>query len=174
MPEPAPKRKTLAERAGEPINPPRSHMLPPPPLSKPVLSRSESTTAQVGTRPPSSTTSNGHYRNASLASTTSSIGSIRASSRQNGMHPVGGMRPPSASGTYTTVEEELESGGIGKRKGTATPSFAPQSGITLRKTRQQHSSAESSDAWFQHLGSVTQSSSRSSRANSGEAAGQMP
>lgn len=150
VPEPPTKRKTLVERAGEPANPLRSHM--PQPHSKPTLARSESTTAQVGSRPPSSSSMLTHsYRNTSTASTISSVSSIRPSSRQVGTRQIG-ARPPSVAETRPGLEDqndETEAGVMGKRKGTPPvlsfrPHLAP---ITMRKTRagspqQQQSTAD--------------------------------
>lgn len=129
VPESVPKRKTLAERAGEPISPLRSLSQMPQP-SKPTVTRSDSTRAMV----------NGSYRNISNASTSSSTSSgMRPPSRQNGGQPWQfGGRPPSAMDARTTLEdtEEAEAGVMGKRKGTPILSFQTvRNGITLRKTR---------------------------------------
>ncbi|KAK5128032.1 hypothetical protein LTR85_005149 [Meristemomyces frigidus] len=125
LPEPTPKRKTLAERAGEPHNPLRSHL----PSTKPSISRSDSNTAQVGTRVASNVT-NG-YRNASIASTASFASSMRPPGRPNAPRHA---RMPSAPEPTTATEEdeEAEAGVMGKRKGTSA-TFSNT--LALRKTR---------------------------------------
>ncbi|KAK3676243.1 kinesin-like nuclear fusion protein [Recurvomyces mirabilis] len=70
LPESVPKRKTLAERAGEPINPSRSHIQPP---SKTTLPRGGS-----------------YYGHSRRASAVSAIAS------SNGMRPISRQRPSTA------------------------------------------------------------------------------
>ena len=139
----------------------------PPPAKVSLAKSTESIASQVGARPPSTMGSysmNG-YRNTSNTSTTStsSNGSVRATSRQNGIRPVGG-RPPSVADAPSAIEEaeaETEAGVMGKRKGTPILSFNPVNGITLRKTRAQQDlrSQPSADmsARSQHSGSYTRS-----------------
>lgn len=125
MPEPPAKRKTLAERAAEPINPSRPHI-----PAKPSAIRTDSTAFNGESRAPSSLI-NGH-RIDSNASTVSSSGSVRPPSRQTGLRQ-NTARQPSAQDA-AGADEEADSGVMGKRKGT--PTFF-QPAITLRKTRQQ-------------------------------------
>ncbi|KAK5135491.1 hypothetical protein LTR08_005126 [Meristemomyces frigidus] len=133
LPEPVPKRKTsdrktLAERGGEPFNATRSHL----PATKPSYTRSDSNTAQVGSRVPSSLFHG--YRNASNASTASSVSSVRTPNRQNAARHA---RMPSAPEPTTVKEEddydEGDSGIMGKRKGTHVP--LSHNTLNLRKTR---------------------------------------
>ena len=145
------------------------------PATKPQLSRSESTTAQVGTRPPSDNMTNS-YRNTSIASTASSVGSTRPSSRQTGIRQLGG-RPPSVADTRPVLEEdEPEAGVMGKRKGTPTMSFFPLNAITVRKRRtssqrqQPSAAAVELNARSQHSGSSTRASSSSSSRRDGSRA----
>lgn len=135
VPEPVPKRKTLAERAGETLNPLRSHMQPP---TKPSVTRSDSNTAQVGSRAaPPSNIANAYHRNASIASSTaSSASSVRPPSRQNAprharMPSAPEVRAPSAAAA-ADAEEEAEAGVMGKRKGTPVSHLHT---LALRKTR---------------------------------------
>ena len=98
------------------------------------------------------------------------------------MRHIGG-RPPSAADTHTAaVEEESETGLLGKRKGTPLLSFRPLGSITLRKTRssqfeqlhkqQQQEPSARTTARSQHSGSSVRTASSSSdgsgiRSNSG-------
>ncbi|KAK4546672.1 hypothetical protein LTR36_001890 [Oleoguttula mirabilis] len=126
VPESTPKRKTLAERGGEPS---RSHI----PGTKPIISRSDSNTAQVGSRVPSTITN--ASRNASSASTASSTSGMRPPSRPN---PSRHARMPSAPEPVKPREEDEEAeadagaGVMGKRKGTSA-TFSHT--LALRKTR---------------------------------------
>lgn len=133
VPEPPTKRKTLAERAGEPLNPLRSHM---PAPSKLTFARSEGTTlTQMGARPASSN-ANHAYRSTSNAATVGSNDSFtHHTGRQNGVRG----RAAIAAEPRGAMEEEAEIGIMGKRKGTPVLSFhsPPLKGITLRKTRTQ-------------------------------------
>lgn len=148
VPEPNPKRKTLAERAGEPANATRSHL-----PNKPSLS----SISGFGSRPPSNFSS---YRNNSNASTASSN---RPPSRQaNGLRQQPLAKVPSVAQLPRSddQESEAETSVMGKRKGTPTLSFNhPVNGIPLRKTRtqgdqrQQTSQQPLSKAKSQHSGS---------------------
>ncbi|KAI7089731.1 kinesin-domain-containing protein [Hortaea werneckii] len=151
LPESIPKvpRKTLAERAAEPIHPTRSH-IPPPTTSK-------ASAARAGL-------SNG-YRN----------GSMRGPSHR----PVGAARHarmpsapnPAAAQFQDEEEEEPEVGVMGKRKGMPPPDPPHPATLALRKTRtfdnlrQQslhpHHAAHIS-ARSQHSGSYIRSASDSS------------
>jgi kinesin family protein C1 len=134
VPEPQAKRKTLAERAGEPLNPLRSHM---PQPAKVSLAKSVDTLARPASN--TGTLSMNGYRSTSNTSTTSTAsgGSVRPASRLNGSRVVGG-RPPSVADSRSGMEEvEPDAGLMGKRKGTPILSFQPLNGIALRKTRAQ-------------------------------------
>ena len=146
VPEPPSKRKTLVERAGEPV---RSHL-----PSKSISSIS----AGFGTRPPS-TLSN--YRNTSNASTTSSASNVRPSSSQangararNGTQTQGSLKIQSDQDQDSDTEQGLAS----KRKGTFISSIStPSRGITLRKTRtrngrQPSKQSQPTSATIQHSG----------------------
>lgn len=142
--EPPTKRKTLIERAAEPINPPRSHV--PQPKSSAFGKQ-----PNMGVFMNSTTT----YRNTSNTSTASSTSSIRPPSRQNGLRP-------------TAEDEEMDSGVMGKRKGTPILSFN-SIGITFRKTRSSpdkpssnQSISLSKDVRSQQSGSSPRSASNSS------------
>ncbi|KAK5174698.1 kinesin-like nuclear fusion protein [Saxophila tyrrhenica] len=179
LPEPPTKRKTLAERAGEPINPPRSHM---PQPAKTSYAKSEAIyqTAGAGRQLPfmGNSFSTTGYRNTSNASTTSSSSGIRPASRQN-------IARPRATDPHAVLEETEEAAGVmGKRKGTPVLSFNPASSITIRKTRtaqdlrspqHQHQPRPDMRAASQHsasyirslLSSTCSGSNSSSRSNSG-------
>lgn len=175
MPEPTPKvpRRTLAERAGEPINPSRSHI--PPPGTRPNPNRSDSTTAQVGSRG----ASNG-LRHPSTASTANSTSTTRGSNRTTGA--ARHARIPSAPNPVPIPaedEEEPEVGVMGKRKGM--PNSAQT--LALRKTRTCHNMRQQAamSAASQHSvsyirtcsdssGQTTRSSSAGSRQTSGSSA----
>ncbi|KAI7256688.1 hypothetical protein KC335_g13166 [Hortaea werneckii] len=151
LPESIPKvpRKTLAERAAEPIHPTRSH-IPPPTTSK-------VSAARAGL--------NNGYRN----------GSMRGPSHR----PMGAARHarmpsapnPAAAQFQDEEEEEPEVGVMGKRKGMPPPDPPHPATLALRKTRtfdnlrQQslhpHHAAHIS-ARSQHSGSYIRSASDSS------------
>ncbi|WPH03118.1 Hypothetical protein R9X50_00599300 [Acrodontium crateriforme] len=122
LPEPVAKRKTLAERAAEPINPNRSHL--PGKLS---ISRAAEG-GILGSRVPS----NGFRPHASQSSI-SSIG--RPQSRGNVLRQTFSNAPIPRLGQphQDEEEEEADAGVMGKRKGTPTASFLTN--LTLRKTR---------------------------------------
>ncbi|KAK4503213.1 hypothetical protein PRZ48_006641 [Zasmidium cellare] len=146
LPEPNPKRKTLAERAGEPASASKSHI-----PNKPSLSN----LSGFGTRPPSS------YRNNSNASTTST----RPPSRQaNGLRQHALAKVPSTAQLPQSDDQESEADTsvMGKRKGTPILSFnSPVNGIPLRKTRTQGDLRQKSSrqpnprAKSQHTGSTS-------------------
>jgi kinesin family protein C1 len=129
VPEPPTKRKTLIERAGETINPLRSHL---PGASKPSISRSDSTSAQVGGRGGPVTFN--RSRNTSNASVGSCASSIRPTSRGHGFKQLRQQSVPEMPPEY---EEDAETGVMGKRKGTPLLSLNPANTerVTLRKTR---------------------------------------
>ncbi|KAF2165364.1 hypothetical protein M409DRAFT_67221 [Zasmidium cellare ATCC 36951] len=150
LPEPNPKRKTLAERAGEPASASRSHI-----PNKPSLSN----IAGFGSRPASNLTS---YRNNSNISTTSST---RPPSRQaNGLRQHALAKVPSNAQLPQSDDQESEAdtSAMGKRKGTPILSFnSPVNGIPLRRTRtqgdlrQKPSQQTSIKAKSQHSGSTS-------------------
>jgi kinesin family member C1 len=114
VPEPAPKRKTLAERAGEPINPLRSHM-PPPTKPAGVASRTASSLA-------------GSYRHGSHPTSNG----IQQPTRSSAFRHARNQSVQDAAAA-AAAEEEAESGVMGKRKGTPILSFNHP--LALRKTR---------------------------------------
>ncbi|KAH9823655.1 kinesin-like protein klpA [Teratosphaeria destructans] len=144
VPEPATKRKTLAERAGEPLNPPRSHI--PPPATRPALSGAQRNGSSLhGVRGSSIASASGVPANRS-----NSVRHARAPSRTE------------AAAVPAAEEDEEESGIMGKRKGTHIMSF---NSVALRKTRtygdlrqQTHTTARM-DARLQQSGSYTRSAS---------------
>nr|POE59304.1 kinesin-like protein klpa [Quercus suber] len=125
-PEPQPptkQRKTLAERAAEPLNPVRSHI---PAKSSSIL-RSESTSAAVSSRGLGSTINS--YRQHGSAASTSSLSNIRPQSRQRYF----GHRPASmAEPVPPPSEEESDTAPLENPKGTPIPY---SSTITMRKVR---------------------------------------
>ena len=160
VPEPPPKRKTLAERAGEPINPSRAHNGH---LPKPKTSSHQRTGSAL---------TNG-YRDSSNASTASSTGSLRAPSRQNGQRAVGG-RPPSVADVRNNAveEEEEETGVMGKRKGTPPiMSFNSANSISLRKTRGRADSRDHPALSTANVSSRSQHSSSCGRSTSASSTG---
>lgn len=160
VPEPPPKRKTLAERAGEPLHPPRSHAghLPKPKSTSQNHHRTGSTLTQA-------------YRNPSNASTASSTSSVRPPSKQNGQRAIG-HRPPSVAESIIAPDEDVEedAGVMGKRKGTPPIlSFNPANTIALHKRRgnydlrnQSRTISADSSTGSQHSSSYARSNSASS------------
>lgn len=147
-PEPQPpskQRKTLAERAAEPLATLRSHI-----PAKSIFARSESSFAQLGSRSTGGVAST--YRPNVSASTASSIGSIRPLSRQRYV----GHRPASIIETVPMpAEEEMESATADNPKGTPILS---SNTITVRKPRakgnlRQHHQSASTSTRSQHSGS---------------------
>ncbi|KAK4983453.1 kinesin-like nuclear fusion protein, partial [Elasticomyces elasticus] len=155
QPEPAPKRKTLAERAGEA---PRSYPAAPP-SSRPVNGavkatvtagvRNTSNGSSVSSRVPSTSS-----RNASAGSsangvsynsrTPSSAGSYHAQTamgqtRVTSSAPAPTPRPSTAMENNALVGEQP--GSLGKRKGTlpiSISAFQPTDRLQLRKQRARH------------------------------------
>lgn len=103
VPEPQTKRKTLAERAGEPINPPR-------PTSSSKLFSSQSVSRLPNTY-------NGGHRPFSMSSAGSFAGGGRPSSRQNGLQTAASKQNIEYS-VEEGGEEVTDMGASGKRKGT--------------------------------------------------------
>ncbi|SMQ49314.1 unnamed protein product [Zymoseptoria tritici ST99CH_3D7] len=106
LPEPPTKqRKTLAERAGEPVT------------AQSRLKTFSNSTAGFGTRP---ATSHNSYRTTSNASNTTSIGSIRGAFKQvNGLRQTAPSRPASVANIPSSdndQESDSEGGSSGKRK----------------------------------------------------------
>ncbi|CAK3998228.1 Kinesin klpA [Lecanosticta acicola] len=158
LPEPPTKRKTLAERAGEPANALRTHLKQP----------SSGSTTGFGTRP---ATSFSTYRNPSNVSIASSASSLRPSSRHATVsRPGGPVRQPSAVPSAQPNQDDEESDGEGgKRKGTPILSFnSPVTGIVVRKTRAQGTLRQQSSQ--QQLRARSQHSGSSSSASGGDGA----
>lgn len=157
VPEPAPKRKTLAERAGEPIATARSHL--------PQTFRHTGMTAQAAARGGANPFNGYQYRGPpSSTSTNSSTSSVRLASGQNGSRL--NARQPSAIDALDQEEDaELEAGPVGKRKGTPILSLNPRNislnKITFRKTRAQGECHQPhqypTESRSQHPGSYTRS-----------------
>ena len=128
VPEPqAKQRKTLAERAGEPLNAPRSHVGH---LAKSAIvtsSHLRSSSALPSVSRKASNASNGE----------TSITGFRPPSRPNGQRNTFGGRTPSAPEHSGQIEEgdDEDVGVVGNRKGTPILSFfSTDNKITLRKT----------------------------------------
>ncbi|KAK3701427.1 kinesin-like nuclear fusion protein [Vermiconidia calcicola] len=179
LPEPPTKRKTLAERAAEPLNALRSHMQQPS-RSNSNLAKSDafpSNIAGVGRSQSGmgNISSTNGYRTTSVASTSSSTSCGRPLSRHHGSRTIAGRPPSVADSLTTTMEEEAETeaGVMGKRKGTPILSFNDPITIPKRPVAHELSlqrSTASLRSKFQQSGSYTRSaySSTSSRSSSAE------
>nr|POF05927.1 kinesin-like protein klpa [Quercus suber] len=130
-PEPQPptkQRKTLAERAAEPLNPTRSHI----PAKSSSMSRSESTSASMNSRGFGHATSN--FRQHGSTASTSSLNGTRPQSRQRYV----GHRPASnIEYAPLPTEEDPDAAALDNPKGTHIPHLST---ITIRKTRNQEAS----------------------------------
>lgn len=169
VPEPPAKRKTLAERAAEPI---RSH-----------ISGKSSISSGFGSRPK---TNLDYYRNPANTAICSSSNSLRPTSRQaNGVPRYPAPRAVKSSlnlhaqaqAQHDEQDWEGETTVMGRRDGTPVLSFnhAPPDGNTLqiRKTRaqanlrEQHSQqSQSASARSQHLSTIHASDYRDSSGSS--------